>query len=48
MWVTGFLISGKKKEQISSDLGQEKLVLNLFENSFSTRKRVETSDFPPG
>lgn len=46
--MTGFLISGKKQEQISSDLGQEKVVLNLFENGFSTGKRVETSDFLPG
>lgn len=30
---------------MSSELGREKVVLNLFENGFSTRKRVETSDF---
>lgn len=29
-------------------MGQEKVVLNLFENGFSTRKRVETLDFLPG
>lgn len=33
---------------MSSELGQEKVVLNLFENGFSARKRVETSDILPG
>lgn len=33
---------------MSSELGQEKVVLNLFENGFSARKRVETLDILPG
>lgn len=33
---------------MSSELGQEKVVLNLSENGFSARKRVETSDILPG
>lgn len=33
---------------MSSELGQENVVLNLSEDNFSTRKRVETSDILPG
>lgn len=33
---------------MSSKLDEEKVVLNLFENGFSARKRVETSDILPG
>lgn len=38
----------EEKEWMSSELGQEKVVLNLFENGFSARKRVEISDILPG